>query len=67
VHKIVFVFNLNFGEGGGGHYSLLCWMQMLTVMVVPLFTVVLDLNVPTHSNDAATIHCCVGSECANSQ
>ena len=36
-------------------------------MVVPLFSVVLDLNVPTHSKGGATVHCCDGSECANSQ
>ena len=32
-----------------------------TVRVVPLFTVVLDLNVPTHNNDGATVHHLVGS------
>ena len=42
-------------------------MCQLTIKVVPLFTVVLDLNVPNHSKSGATVHCFVGSECASSQ
>jgi len=39
-------------------------MCQLMVMVVPLFTVVLDPNVPTHNIGHATVYSFVGSKCA---
>ena len=38
-------------------------MCQLTVKVVPLFTVLLDLNVPTHNNGGAIAQCCVPDGC----